>query len=135
MDQEKLGILSYWNIKASRSEKRPSQIIEFPLYSDSRITGEIRNLGYSYEVLNLVPYTHDSPLINESLMFRLSWFHSADESFPVETNHSQFHGGWINDELAAIASLRLGVRLKAGSVVRTFGGHCDDELGLSLIHI
>jgi hypothetical protein len=62
-------------------------------------------------------------------MFRLSWFQSADERFPVETNHSQFHGGWITDELAAIASLRLGVRIKAGSVVRTFGGHCDDELG------
>ena len=65
LDQEKLGILSYWNIKASRSEKRPSQIIEFPLYSDSRIAGEIRNIGYSYEVLNLVPHAKDSPLINE----------------------------------------------------------------------
>lgn len=129
MDEDKSGILSYWNMKESGKDTRPFQITEFPLYSDSRITGEIRNTGNSYEFLNLVPFDNSSRLANESIMVRMSWFVDGEGTYGVKTDHSKYHGGWVTDELAALSSLRLGVRFKAGSVVRVFGGHCTDDLG------
>ena len=36
---------------------------------------------------------------------------------------------WTTDEIAALASLRLGIRLKAGDEVRLFGNYSTDPLG------
>jgi len=38
------------------------------------------------------------------------------------TNHGSYHGGWIQDEFAALLSLCFGARLKAGGIIRMGDG-------------
>ena len=42
-----------------------------------------------------------------------------------KTQDENYHGGWEQDELAALISLCLGIRVKAGEMNRTFGRGAD----------
>ena len=42
-----------------------------------------------------------------------------------ETNERMYHGGWFYDEIIALASLCLGVRLASGGISRSFERHHD----------
>ena len=74
-----------------------------------------------------------------SIVLRLS-DHIQHEDFKVdsyngvfhdlETDASNYHGGSISDEIAALLSLNLGIRAKAGGCTRVFS-EGDDEKGLS----
>jgi len=41
-------------------------------------------------------------------------------------NTDDFHGGWLSDEIAALVSLKLGVRAHAGSNVREYDSYTPD---------
>lgn len=109
--------------------KQANQVSEFPLFSDSYITGEINDDRGPYQFLNLIPYVNGPGVINESIMLRVAWFIDGRGIYGVKTDYSKYHGGWANDEIAALASLRLGIRLKAGEEVRRFGSYNTDPLG------
>jgi len=98
---------------------------EVPLFTDSRFTGAF-TAGYGpYQFLNAV-----SPLdktMRAALFLRADWFLVFQEDKEIKTKEEHYHGGWLADEAAALASLCLGVRLKAGSVSREFGA--DDPKG------
>lgn len=129
MKENKSSILSYWNIIEFSEDKKPHQISEFPLYSDSHITGEVNDNSSPYQFINLISFLNEPGFINESIMLRVSWFINGNGGYEVKTDYSKYHGGWATDEIAALASLRLGIRLRAGEEVRIFGSYSRDPLG------
>lgn len=101
---------------------------EFAWYSDSRFSGEIRGLG-PYAVLNTVPI--DTTRLAMALVLRAesrgpaSPTLAADDDRWSKTDASRYHGGDLDEELAALVSLALGVRCRTGGSVRMFR---DDDV-------
>lgn len=79
--------------------------------------------------MNMIPFYHEPGVIQEAIVLRIAWVIDGKREFPVRTDTTAYNGGWANDELAALASLRLGVRLKAGGETRLFGAYSEDPLG------
>ena len=75
-------------------EKDANQISEFPLFSDSHITGESLGDSSPYHFLNLGSHINQPGIINESIMLRVAWFIDGRASYGVKTDYSQYHGGW-----------------------------------------
>ncbi len=113
---------TYKNWKAKIEEKPLLSTLEYPLFTDAHITGEITE-GYGpYQFINLVPVRNQCGLVQATLMLRFNWhtemvIFSANEK---STHTKTFHGGWPVDEITALSSLALGVRLKAGDMSREF---------------
>ena len=95
---------------------------EFPLFTDAHITGEI-DLG-PYTFINTVAAGNRKPIKPGIILrygFHTEWEHPSFQ----ETDVSLYHGGSPPEELAAIASLVMGIRLRAGRSVRRFEPHAD----------
>jgi len=119
------SLLSYKNCKLFHSNLHVFGISEFIVYSDSRFTGEVKeDLVYSF--LNMLPMDHVG--IKPTLTVRaLSALDPAKLSFMDEKpNTDDYHGGWFSDEIAALVSLKLGVRAHAGSNVREYSSYTPD---------
>ena len=129
MGREHGGNLSYWNMRKFREGMAAGQISEYTLYSDSRIIGEYCRPTSPYRFINLIPFHYEPGEIREALTLRISWVINAERKFGTSTDRTSYHGGWASDELAALASLRLGIRLKAGGETRIFGAYSEDPLG------
>lgn len=123
------GNLSYWNMREFHEGIVVRQISEYILYTDSRLTGESACPTSPYKFINMIPLRHEPGFIQEAIVLRIAWVIDGKREFPIRTDTTTYHGGWANDELAALASLRLGVRLKAGGVTRIFGAYSEDPLG------
>jgi len=129
MGREHGGNLSYWNMLEFHEGVAPRQVSEYTLYTDSRIIGEYDSPTCPYRFINMIPFHHGPGQIQEAITLRISWVVSGERKFDVGTNTTSYHGGWATDELAALSSLRLGVRLKAGGEARIFGAYSEDPLG------
>ncbi|WP_223564322.1 hypothetical protein [Pantoea agglomerans] len=119
------SLLSYKNCKQFKSKNELFGMFEFIIYSDSRFTDEVKgDLVYSF--LNMIPF--DTVGVKPTLTVRaLSALDTAKMSFMDEkANTDDFHGGWLSDEIAALVSLKLGVRAHAGSIVREYYNHTPD---------
>lgn len=112
-------------------EGLPSQgACEYPLFTDAHITGTIID-GYGpYQFLNTVPVPSTRKSVRPSIILRLE-MHLKDappQLSPMEkTDEECYHGGWLTDEVAALVSLALGIRLKPGGITRIFE---DDPRGM-----
>lgn len=96
---------------------------EMALFSDSRFTGMVTR-GYGpYQFLNTIA-PHDETM-RLALVLRVEQFLIFELNEELKTREDHYHGGGLGDEVAALASLCLGVRLKAGSVIREFGASND----------
>ena len=99
--------------------------IEAGLFSDAHVTGELDE-GYGpYRFINNIAIPEVIILRAEIHMPDL---YSADTK-TITTDHSCFHGGDLSDEAAALLSLSLGFRLKAGPITREFDPHQGDPRG------
>lgn len=119
------SLLSYKNCKLFQSRNDVFGISEFIIYSDSRFTDEVKGeLVYSF--LNMIPM--DDVGVKPTITVRaLSALDPAKLSFMDKKPHTDdFHGGWLSDEIAALVSLKLGVRAHAGSNVREYAHHTPD---------
>jgi hypothetical protein len=119
------SLLSYKNCKLFHSKNDLLGILEFIIYSDSRFTDQVKgDLVYSF--LNMLP--HETVGVQPTLTVRaLSALDTARLSFIDEKpNTDDFHGGWLSDEIAALVSLKLGVRAHAGSYVREYYSYTSD---------
>lgn len=119
------GPVSCANWKAFDNKQDLRSIIEYPLYTDARIIGEITE-GYGpYKFLNTVPSEDRPGLLKSSIILRAEFYLNNDLPPMNETDTSNYHGGWFPDEIAALVSLCLGIRVKAADESRRFDGGGD----------
>lgn len=96
-------------------------VVEYPLYSDAHITGNFREGLGPYSFLNTASFLDGLGIVNAPIILRVA-IHLPDHR-PLDmskTNESLYHGGFWNDEIAALTSVALGVRIRAGSESRRF---------------
>lgn len=95
---------------------------EFPLFTEAQIVGEVV-LG-PYTFINTIA-ANNSKTIKPGIILRYG-FHTEWEHPSFEkTDANLYHGGSPPEELAALASLAMGIRFRAGRSVRTFQPHAD----------
>lgn len=111
-----------WLMKIAR-EKHPSQpiIYEYLLYSDAHVTGEFRSTDGPYTFLNTVPIPTFDRTITAPIVVRAEMYLRTSIPDMSRTDESLYHGGELIDEIVALASLSLGIRLLSGGVSREFG--------------
>ena len=116
------GPFSYENWKACLAGAELVHIDEYPLYTDAIIL-DVAKSGYGpYAFLNTVPdrvpLTVQAPIIVRYKQYIR--FDQYDLPPTDKTDTGRYHGGGPFDEIAAITSLCLGIRAKAGAVARWF---------------
>ena len=113
------------NWLAQRDGARLLGRAEFPLFTDAWLTGEI-SLG-PYEFLNTVAGSN-SKVVKLGIVLRYSMYKDREYPDLNKSDTALYHGGEPPEELAAFASMVLGIRLRAGRSIRRFevGG---DPLG------
>lgn len=100
---------------------------EVPLFTDVHITNEC-DIG-PYQLLNTIASGID-PGFTPAVMLRFWWHLAADGTAVTDaekTNAESYHGGWLADEIAALVSLSMGVRMKAGGECRHFLGFAEKD--------
>lgn len=117
------------NVQFKKLGRIPSVIVETRLYSDSYFLSEYRNNDH-ISVLNGLPSRFQSRYeMSAALMLRLySYIPRSYIRNGVKSQYTHYHGGSIYDEVAALISLILDVRVMSGKPEREFG-YDDDPLG------
>jgi len=128
MTKNNIGPQCYenWRLYSANCALRNS--FEYPIFSDTHITGEITEGLGPYKIINTIaipPNYGDVP----SLVIRIDDYSNYDiNSIKInETDMSRYHGGNLVDEIAALISLCFGLRLMAGGINRRFDN--DDPKG------
>jgi hypothetical protein len=118
-----IGTPSYDNWRAFEAGEPVLGESEYPLYTDARLTGQVANPGLGpYALFNLVPFrlAEERGRVRAALVLRLSSHVYFDTPKMNKTERSRYHGSDGTDEIAALASLKCGIRLRAGGQVRRF---------------
>ena len=116
------GILRRLLNRLNVSDANVPTIVEYPFYSDAHITDEFTDGLGPYSFLNTVPLHNAPGVINSPIILRAA-IHLHQPLSPLgrsETDESLYHGGDTVDELAALTSVALGVRIRAGDESRRF---------------
>ena len=115
-----------WFEKESRAKDGSNRVIyEHPLYSDAHMTGEFRTTQGPYTFLNTVPMPTFDGAVKAPIVLRAEMYLEFSIPDMTKTDESVYHGGDLVDEIAALASLSLGVRLLNGGTSREF--RTDDD--------
>lgn len=97
------------------------------MFTDAHIIGDDLDDDYGpYRILNVVP----DPRLKQSrptLILHAGPHLKYEPEVRLETDDESYHGGLLQDEIAALISLSLGIRLKAGDPIRMFGP--EDPVG------
>ena len=123
------GPISQENWQAALKGEPLHESMEWPLFTDAWLTGEVRSELGPYAFLNLIAIHHGFGVARPASILRID-MHLSPNPLPdmSKTDQAQYHGGTFADEMAALTSLVLGVRMKAGGASRTFAA-ADDEKG------
>jgi len=115
-----LGPEAYNNWKKWSENHEGWFTCEYPLFTDAHVTGELtKNLG-PYQFINAVPRSLGK-CVALTLILRVEIPGGMGDIPPMEeTDDFCYHGGTMIDELAALLSLQMGIRLRAGKSIRTF---------------
>lgn len=124
-ETEPTGPPSFENWLAASRGERSLEAYECLLFTDADIH-EDGPTGYGpsdygpYKFLNASPFSSGD--VRPAIVLRVEWhFPELSEYNPMtETDSGYYHGGDVNDEIAALASLALGARIKAGGISREF---------------
>ena len=120
MDSEEQGPPIYRNWLAAIKNSASLGAYEVPLFTDAHITGTVLD-GYGpYQFLNTVPYPRNENEANPALILRVTNYLNHELPSMTETKENYYHGGWLADEVSALLSLCLGIRVKPGSISREF---------------
>jgi len=114
------GPSSYENWKLYLKSVPAREISEYPLFSDANVTGENTEDFKPYYFLNPVPPENEPGLVQPVIFLRVEICLAFEEPDMSKTDSKRYHGGTLIDEIAALSSLALGIRLKAGSMTRYF---------------
>ncbi|MBA2116087.1 hypothetical protein [Bremerella alba] len=102
---------------------------EYRFYSDAYVTGQVTSGLGPYSFHNTIPAQHHGDQLTSPIVLRvvlaLSPTGSPDFS---QTDETVYHGGSLDDEIAALTSLLIGIRIRSGGECREFRPG-DDPLG------
>ncbi|WP_146128387.1 hypothetical protein [Burkholderia gladioli] len=118
-----LSLQCNWLAAMQAADKASTVAHEYPFYSDVQLTNEIVDGLGPYQLLNALPMRVDGSV---SIAVVLRANSHENEAWPgampreLKTNVERYHGGAAPDELAALCSMGLGIRLRAGDANRTF---------------
>lgn len=125
------GPLSYQNWLAFKKDAPWRYIQEYPLFSDANISGDNpKNMG-PYAFLNTVA-DRDSVDTIVGIVMRVAMHLDLSpriDGYMDRTEESAYHGGGMNDEIAALLSLCMGVRFRPGKCIRDFYPRAVDQKG------
>jgi hypothetical protein len=93
--------------------------VEYPLFTDARITGEVTQ--GPYEFINTVPYWEQG-VVKPTIILRTNQYFQPPKPDMSKTNAELYHGGSFPEEIGALSSLAMGVRVRAGGLTRHFDG-------------
>jgi hypothetical protein len=110
------GPAAYLNWQAAREQKPLLHTEEHPLYTDACITGEVDFEPYHF--LNATPTLRG--VVLPAVVLRFDWYWKFPHPDFSQTDAERYHGGAPPDEIAALASLAMGVRFRAGDSTREF---------------
>ncbi len=120
-----IGTPSYDNWRAFNSGERVLGEYEYLMFTDARLTGEVTAGLGPYAFFNLVASIEEPRLVRPAVALRLSIHASFDSPRMDKTDLSRYHGGLMEDEIAALASLKCGVRFRSGGQTRRFDAGGD----------
>jgi hypothetical protein len=114
------GPFSYENWKAALNGLPVQTTYEVPLFTDVRIIGTKEECG-PYQFIN-TEHRGVAGTLRQAIILRVEYRLVDDlaHEFPEHTENDRYHGGDLNDEVAALASLILGSRMKAGELTRRY---------------
>jgi hypothetical protein len=116
---EPRGPHSFEYLKSFRNGSRLEGGFEFPIFGDAYFTGYGAQLG-PYEIINAGAIEHRPGYFRPCIVVRCSAISGEYQPSLERTDTSRYHGGSLTDEIAALISLSLGVRMQAGDVNREF---------------
>jgi hypothetical protein len=127
------GPPSYSNWRACLESAPSNGAYEVPFYTDAQIAIDEINLDLGpYLLINTVPMPlkagYGVPL--PAIILRAEVHYRRDPyGFPrmTKTDDRMYHGGELEDEIAALVSLCLGIRLRAGTPERVFRPNQDPK--------
>ena len=122
-----IGTFSYDNWRAFNAGEKLLGESEYLIYTDARLTGEVTAGLGPYKFFNLVPLIEEPGRIRPAVGLRLSLHIAFDVPRMDRTDPSRYHGGSMTDEIAALASLKCGVRLRSGGQTRRFEVNGDPQ--------
>lgn len=122
------GPASYVNWRRKIDNVEPRGGYETAVFTDARILG-MEPEGYGpYQFLNTITVDDTLGVARPAIVLRVDLFGKVTLSDLGGTDERGYHAGWLDDELAAVLSLCLGIRAAAGDQTREFGP--NDERGL-----
>jgi hypothetical protein len=122
-----IGTPAYDNWRAFLENEPLLGSFEYLMYTDAWLTGEVAAGLEPYCFFNLVPIERQRGRVRAAVALRLSLHVDFETPSMEKTDQSRYHGGWMTDELAALASLKCGVRFRAGGVTRRFDVNGDPQ--------
>ena len=116
-----MGPASWTNYQAYLRGSPRTGAEEYGLYSDTHFTGQLLSGIGPYRFYNTMPPMNDADNFAESIVVRVDLHLGAGRSPDLdETYVRHWHGGSLDDELAALLSLATGRRVRSGGLVRVF---------------
>lgn len=113
---------TFANWQRARKGIQAQSTVEATLFTDTWVTGQVQDLG-PYAFLNTIA-GHPTRALRPAIVMRVAHYYepSTDPPYRIPTpdNFKHYHGGDYLDEMAALGSLAIGIRLKAGKVNREF---------------
>lgn len=108
------GPVVYENWRASLEKKDALDIFEYPLFSDAKVTGSAAQEGPPYLFMNQGSADEYLGYFRPVIYVRVYYYLEFKVPDMSSTDTESFHGGTLVDEIAALVSLALGIRIKAG---------------------
>ncbi len=124
------------NWRAQRAGVPGAGAVEFAGYTDAQLLEEQADLG-PCRLLNTIGFAaRRAGQVPLSLVLRVEWHAATDprERSREQTDTATWHGGGLDDELAALVSLALGIRLQSGGRIREFDPDPDGDVRGQPVH-
>ena len=119
---EPVGPHGWVNWRALCAGAPAAGAVEYAGYTDAQVVEDQVDLG-PCRLLNTIGFAaRQAGQVPLSLVMRVEWHSAIDvrERSRGATHTSAWHGGGLDDELAALVSLALGIRLQSGGRIREF---------------
>ena len=118
---EARGPFAYENWRAALLGTEVQRTFECPMFTDAHVTGGASDRYGPYQLINTVRIPDfDAHRTRPSVILRVDEHFSFEPPRMDKTDASCYHGGDLPDEIAALISLCLGIRLRPGGRNRVF---------------